>query len=238
MQSETPTTMRPPALIDGSPLETLTGWLGEHADALVGAVNPAGAPVAIPPAIPLRSEHQTDERSLLELVVPQDTKAVADAFVAALTRGVGIARIHMASEPTRALILSYVDLREDFGVLVRVVVAGDDEGGHTHGAFRANTLAPSRPRLGVMTKDEVAKILSVDTAVSLMLGWAETDMVGHSNLEFIHPDDHIRAIDNWMSRVTTDRVSTAQTVRLRYLCKTGAGCGSRRPTSRTPKPTA
>ena len=221
MPSETLTTMRPPALIDGSPLETLTGWLAEHTDAFVGAVNSAGAPVAIPPGIPLRSEHQTDDRSLLDLVVPEDTKAVADAFVAALTRGVGIARIHMASEPTRALFLSYVDLREDFGVLVRVVVAGDD-GGQAHGAFRASTLARTRPRLGVMTKDEVAKILSVDTAASLMLGWAETDMVGHSNLEFIHPDDHIRAIDNWMSRVTADRVSTAQTVRLRYLCRDGS----------------
>jgi diguanylate cyclase (GGDEF)-like protein/PAS domain S-box-containing protein len=215
------TMSRPPALLDVNSLDTLDAWLAEHPEALVGAVNPSGAPVEIPAAITLGPEHQTDQRSLLDLVVPEDTKAVADAFVAALTRGVGVSQIHMASEPTRVLLLRYLDLREQYGVLVRIVVtAGDDESSETR-AFRASNLDVARPRLGVMTKDDVAKILSVDTATSLMLGWAETDMAGHSNLDFIHPDDHIRAIDNWMSGVTADRVSTVQTVRLRYLCKDG-----------------
>ena len=107
----------------------------------------------------------------------------------------------MASEPTLPLLLRYLDLREQYGVVIRLVsAASSDEGPEP--AFNASDLAPSRPRLGTMTKDEVAKVLSIDTALSLMLGWAETDMVGHQNLEFIHPDDHIRAIDNWMSRTT------------------------------------
>src|ERR1019366_9588530 len=107
------------------------------------------------------------------------------------------------------------------GVLIRLVAAGDTLG-EPECIFRASNLAPTRPRLGVMTKDEVATVLSIDTALSLMLGWAETDMVGHQNLEFIHPDDHIRAIDNWMSRANADRVSTVQTVRLRYLSIDGS----------------
>jgi diguanylate cyclase (GGDEF)-like protein/PAS domain S-box-containing protein len=218
----TPVTMsRPPALVEVSPVETLASWLGQHPDAFVGAVSPSGAPVGMPAEIVLGPAHQTDERSLLDLVVPEDTKAVADAFVAALTRGVGLTKIHMASQPDRALLLQYLDLREVYGVLVRLVVTGGDDVAEA-GAFCTDALAPSRPRLGVMLKDEVAKILSIDTATSLMLGWAETDMVGHSNLEFIHPDDHIRAIDNWMSRVTGAEVSTIQTVRLRYLCKDGS----------------
>ncbi len=211
---------RPQALLDVSPNETLAAWMADDPDAFVGAVTPAGAPAEIPPGIVLGPEHQTDLRSLLELVVPEDTKAVADAFVAALTRGIGVTKIHMASEPTRPLLLRYVDLRETHGVLFRLVVAADSHA-EPERAFRASTLAPSRPRLGVMTKDQVAKILSIDTALSLMLGWGETEMAGHQNLEFIHPDDHIRAIDNWMSRVNADRVSTIQTVRLRYLCKDG-----------------
>jgi diguanylate cyclase (GGDEF)-like protein/PAS domain S-box-containing protein len=222
MTSESTVVQRPPALIDVNRVETLTAWLAEHPSAIVGAVSPSGAPVGFPTELPLGPDHQTDARSLLELVVPEDTKTVADAFVSALTRGVGFTRIHMASEPARALQLRYVDLREDYGVLVRLVVTGDEQDGTGGGSFRASNLVPSRPRLGVMIKDDVAKVLSIDTALGLMLGWAETDMVGHSNLEFIHPDDHIRAIDNWMSRVITEGVSTVQTVRLRYLCKDGS----------------
>ena len=214
-------TGRPQALLDVSPNETLAVWMAEHPDAFVGAVSPSGAPTEIPPGIVLGPEHQTDERSLLSLVVPEDTKAVADAFVAALTRGIGVTRIHMASAPTQPLLLRYLDLRETHGVLIRLVVAGDNLA-EPEWVLRAKNLAPTRPRLGVMAKDEVAKILSIDTALSLMLGWGETEMVGHQNLEFIHPDDHIRAIDNWMSRVNADHVSTVQTVRLRYLCKDGS----------------
>ncbi|HEV3212041.1 MAG TPA: sensor domain-containing diguanylate cyclase [Acidimicrobiales bacterium] len=212
---------RPQALLDVSTSETLAAWMAESPEALIGAVTPTGAPTAIPPSIALGADHQTDERSLLDLVVPEDTKAVADAFVSALTRGIGITKIHMASEPTLPLLLRYLDLRETHGVLIRLVVAGGAHG-QPERSFRASNLAPTRPRLGVMTKDEVAKVLSIDTALSLMLGWAETDMVGHQNLEFIHPDDHIRAIDNWMSRTNADHVSTVQTVRLRYLCKDGS----------------
>jgi diguanylate cyclase (GGDEF)-like protein/PAS domain S-box-containing protein len=216
------TVSRPPALLDVSPVETLSAWLAEYPDAFVGAVSPNGAPVMLPPEITLGPEHQTDERSLLDLVIPEDTKAVADAFVAGLTRGIGLAKIHMASQPTRALVLQYIDLREAYGVLVRLVVTGSSEDATDVEAFCAGSLTPSRPRLGEMVKDDVAKILSIDTATSLMLGWAETDMVGRSNLEFIHPDDQIRAIDNWMSHVTKSAVTTVQTVRLRYMCKDGS----------------
>jgi diguanylate cyclase (GGDEF)-like protein/PAS domain S-box-containing protein len=209
----------PDAPFDGGPAETLRSWLAEHPDAMIGAVTPTGLPVEMPPGIALGPEHQTDERSLLELVVPEDTKTVADAFISAITRGIGVTKVRMASDPSRPMLLRYLDLRDSHGVLIRFVAAGDS---HTEGGVRASSLAPVRPRLGVMTKDEVAKILSIDTALSLMLGWGETDMVGHQNLEFIHPDDHVRAIDNWMSSRNAERVSTVQTVRLRYLCKDGA----------------
>lgn len=227
---------RPPALVDVSPVDTLSAWLAEHPCALVGAVSPSGAPVAMPDGIVLGDQHQTDDRSLLDLVVPEDTKAVVDAFVSALGRGVGLSRIHMASDPARALLLQYVDLREHYGVLVRLVVAGDRDA--ADGGIRASSFAPSRPRLGVMLKDEVANIVSIDEAVSLMLGWDESDMVGHANLEFLHPDDHVRAIDNWMSGLLAGQVSNAQTVRLRYLCKDGTWIWPRRPTSGTTRPTA
>lgn len=222
MSTDSQVAERPQALLDVSPTETLAAWMAESPNAMIGAVTPTGSPTEMPPGIVLGSEHQPDTRSLLDLVVPEDTKVVADAFIAALTRGIGVTRIHMASEPTLPLLLRYLDLREQYGVLVRLVAAAETQGDDTDQRLRVSSLAPSRPRLGMMVKDEVAKVLSIDTALSLMLGWAETDMVGHQNLEFIHPEDHVRAIDNWMSRTRPDCASTVQTVRLRYLCKDGS----------------
>lgn len=211
---------RQESMLDVSATETLDSWLAGHPDAFVAAVTAAGAPTAIPEGISLGPQHQTDERSLLELVVPEDLKPVTDAFVAALTRGIGLTKIRMASDPSRPLLLQYVDLRSTHGVVMRLIASGDELG--DGGALSPSGLVSRRPRLGVMTKSEIATVLAIDTALSLMLGWSETDMVGHQNLEFIHPDDHMRAIDNWMSRMNADNLATVQTVRLRYLCKDGS----------------
>jgi diguanylate cyclase (GGDEF)-like protein/PAS domain S-box-containing protein len=203
-------------------METLAAWLGEHPDAIVGAVNNIGITVDMPDAIPLGPSHQNDERSLLELVIPEDFRAVTDAFVAALSRGVGVNRIHMASDPNQPLLLEYLDLQEEHGILLRMIVPADDLDGDTREMVQMSDLATTRPRLGAMTKSEVGTILSIDHATTLMLGWTEDDMAGHSSLEFIHPDDQVHAIDNWMGRLSSDHASSVQTVRLRYLCKNGS----------------
>jgi PAS domain S-box-containing protein len=72
-----------------------------------------------------------------------------------------------------------------------------------------------------MTKNEVAIILSADQATTLMLGWAASELVGKPSLDLIHPDDHVRAIDNWTSRLLSNGGPTVQSARLRYLCKDG-----------------
>ena len=201
-------------------VEGLSTWLEVHPTAMVGAVSSAGGPVEMPSTIPLGPGHQTDQRSLLELVVPEDSKLVTDAFVSALNRGVGVARVRMASDPSRPMLLQYLNVQSEHGVLLRTLVP-TEEIEESREAMSVSALTRTRPRLGVMTKSEVAMITSLDAACTLMLGWNEADMVGHQTLEFIHPDDHVRAIDNWMSRLSRSHASLAQTVRLRYLCKDG-----------------
>jgi diguanylate cyclase (GGDEF)-like protein/PAS domain S-box-containing protein len=201
--------------------ETLISWLDAHRDALVGAVNPSGEAVEMPASIPLGREQQIESRSLLELVVPGDSRAVTEAFVAALARGIGVAKIHLCSDPGESWLLQYLDLRERHGVILRMVVRGedfDDEHG-SHAAPR--DLTSARPRLCVMQKSEVAEIVTIDKATTLMLGWSPDEMIGHSTLDFIHPDDHVRAIDNWMSRFAGERGQGIHAVRLRYMCKDG-----------------
>jgi diguanylate cyclase (GGDEF)-like protein/PAS domain S-box-containing protein len=201
--------------------ETIVSWLGSHAEALVGAVNPNGEPVEWPAPIELGSGHKIDPRSLLDLVIADDLRAVTDAFVAALVRGLGVAKIHLSSDPSKPYLAQYLDMRETYGVILRFVVPASEFGDDTVGSDRALSVSATRPRLCVITKSEVASILGIDEATSLMLGWSLDEMVGRSTLEFIHPDDHVRAIDNWMSRFATGREQSIQTVRLRYLRKDG-----------------
>jgi diguanylate cyclase (GGDEF)-like protein/PAS domain S-box-containing protein len=201
--------------------ETLASWLGSHADALVGAVNPNGEPVEWPTAIELGSGHNVDSRSLLDLVVADDMRAVTDAFVVALARGLGVAKIHLSSDPSKPCLAQYLDMRERYGVILRFVVPASEFDDDGTGSDRGLAVSATRPRLCVITKSEVASVLSIDEATTLMLGWSPEEMLGRSTLEFIHPDDHVRAIDNWMSRFAAGREQSVQTVRLRYLCKDG-----------------
>ena len=205
------------------PDQSLASWLASHPDAMVSALGPNGAPLQMPTSIPLGLGHQVDTRSSFELVIPEDSRRVADTFVAALAHGVGVARIHMSNDPeTRApppLSRPASRTRDHpaCGDLWRGlrrrwprIWSGQPNGSNrrSHGS-------------GTMIKNETAAIISVDRATTLMLGWAASDLVGRSTLEFVHPDDQVRAIDNWMSRLTGRHGYTVQSARLRYLCKDG-----------------
>ena len=204
------------------PYRSLASWLESHPEAIVGAVGPNGGSLEMPASVPLGSGHQVDTRPFLEFVIPEDSRAVTDAFVASLARGIGVARIHMSGDPENSLLVHYLDLREQHGVILRAVTAGDGLDDDPKGPIRAAEFVPTRPRLGKMVKNETASIVSVDRATTLMLGWTASDLVGHSTLDFIHPDDHVRAIDSWMSRLTGEHGHGVQSARLRYLCEDGS----------------
>jgi diguanylate cyclase (GGDEF)-like protein/PAS domain S-box-containing protein len=197
----------------------LASWLGENPDAVVGGATPSGSPMPLPDGFPVPARFPREERSTLELVVPEESAAVTDGFVLALGRGFSVTRIHLAGSPHQTVLLHYLDMRDEFGMVFRLLVAssGDRQG---EAALVTEELSSTRPRLGLMTKDDVATILSVDEATTIMLGWAAEDMVGRRSLEFIHPDDHVRAIDNWMARHSS-HPGHVGTVRLRYLCQDG-----------------
>jgi diguanylate cyclase (GGDEF)-like protein/PAS domain S-box-containing protein len=205
----------------GRSSETLVTWLNSHKEALVGAINPNGEIVDWPTEIPLGSGHRIDTRSLLDLVVPDDLRTVTDAFVAALARGLGAARVHLSNDPTKPYLLQYLDLREQHGIILRFVIPASEIIDGEDAPEELRSVEATRPRLCIIKKSEVASILEIDEATSLMLGWEPEDMLGHSTLDFIHPDDHVRAIDNWMSRFAGGRGHSVQTVRLRYQRKDG-----------------
>jgi diguanylate cyclase (GGDEF)-like protein/PAS domain S-box-containing protein len=192
---------------------SLEDWIGNHPSALVCALNAEGTPVEMPPGIPLLDSHQVDDRSFLELVDPAEAAKVVSAFLEARNRGSSRTEIRLAGADPGHLTLQYFDARDRYGVLLRFVVV-DDEGGDA--TVQPQQIRATRPRLGIIEKNNVSAVIGIDDAVSLLLGWQPEEMIGHQTLEFIHPDDQSRAIDNWMEFI---RVGAGHTVRLRYLCR-------------------
>lgn len=214
----------------------LATWLSEHPDALVGALSPNGIPTGIPDGLGL-SAHAREDRSVLDLVIPEDSPAVTDGFVLALRRGISVTRIHLASDPDTTVLLQYVDLREEFGVVLRLLVSSEGDTGTGAAALSPDEILTSRPRLGFMTKDEVATILSVDDAALMMLGWPADAMIGHRTLEFIHPDDHVGpSTTGWLAGPTTPPASAPSGCGT--CARTAAGSGWRRRTSSSSSRTA
>lgn len=198
----------------GSPAYALEIWLHQHPTAVVTAVGPDGTTLPMPSALPLLSSHVIDERSFLGLVTVDQTTKVVSAFTEALQHGVAAASVVMADG--RDVNLHYIDVRAEYGVILRCVLSG--EGAHADAPLMVSDLPNGQPRLAVIEKDDVSTIRAIDDATSMLLGWTPEEMVGHSTLEFIHPDDHARAIDNWMEMIAR---GVRHSVRLRYRTKTG-----------------
>ncbi|HEY2812640.1 MAG TPA: sensor domain-containing diguanylate cyclase [Acidimicrobiales bacterium] len=198
----------------GTPAAALEVWLRQHPGAVVAAVGSDGTPLPMPPEVPLLGTHVVDDRSFLGLVAVDETARVVTAFTEALKHGVSITTIGMADG--RRVSVHYADVRDDYGVMLRLVLPVGE--GTAESDLTLADLPSSRPRLAVIEKDDVSTIRAIDSATSVLLGWTTEEMIGHPTLEFIHPDDHARAIDNWMEMI----VHGAQhAVRLRLGTKDG-----------------
>ena len=193
-------------------------WLAIHPEALVAALGADGHSAPMPAGVLLTRGQRIDGRSLLDLVVEGDRPKVATAFMSATEFGLSAVSLRMVGPPIQAVTATYIDMTEELGVFMRLVAPEQEE--HSSGSSLPDGIsARRRPRLGSCTKDQLARILSVDDAVCAMLGWAPEQMVGRRSLDFIHPDDQGRAIDSWMRLTASGK---AQTVRLRHLQKDGA----------------
>lgn len=198
-----------------APAGVLRAWLNLHPDAPVSALGPDGQPVPMPAGIPLLPSHRVDDRSFVPLVAPEEATRLVTTFNEVLQHGLAVVTVRMA-DGTAPVTLHYADVRNDYGVVLRVaLVEGDYEQIPAH----TDLISPSRPRLAVIEKDNVSAIRDIDEATTLLLGWTAEEMVGRPTLDFIHPDDQARAIDNWMAMVARgDR----HAVRLRYRSKDGS----------------
>jgi diguanylate cyclase (GGDEF)-like protein/PAS domain S-box-containing protein len=183
--------------------------LREHPDALVCALGNDGLIVPIPRSIGLWGQAAIEGRGLIDNVVNADRKTVIDTWRAAQTEGAAKNRVRLLREPARWMTLHFLNLREQYGVLLGIVIP-TDELAEDHGA--ADEVSATKPRMSTLKEDETGLVLDCDEAFTQMFGYTPADVLGQHVLDQIHPDDQARAIEGWLTMLSTRRM---QQIRMR-----------------------
>jgi diguanylate cyclase (GGDEF)-like protein/PAS domain S-box-containing protein len=194
-------------------LQTL---LVRYPEAPVAAVSPSGVYVEMPSSVPLTGQRLIEARSSLHFVVPEDRKAVTDAFHRAVIRGVSSVAVHLANDPERTANLFYFDVRARHGVFV-LVLADYTGVADVHSVVVSDSVMP---RFASTKKNETSVFLDIDESTTKILGWGPDQMVGRRSIDFIHPDDQGRAINSWMEMAAAPGASSR--TRVRHLCRDGS----------------
>lgn len=192
--------------------EEISALLARESDGLLVALGPDGFRVAMPQS-PLLARFRTvdvppDRATMVDLVAPADAMKVITTWERARETGAAIGTVHLRTDPGRPTTLTIMDARSLCGVWLGLV------GRATETSEVANLdpalLVPLRPRQGVVRKNFNAVITGVDERACQMLGWHPDRMIGTRSLEFLHPDDHGRAIASWMEMLARQKPSRAR----------------------------
>src|SRR5690242_5138631 len=196
--------------------QVLRSLLANHPEAAIAALGDDGFRIPLPGSVELDGHEALpvpeDRATLIDLVLPDETMAVVVAWERARAAGAAICTARMRNDPNRFLAMTFLDMRHRYGVWLGVVTDPQSEpGGNADVTALAGSLAiPLGPRTATMRKAWNGMCTGIDERLTRMLGWTADDMVGHRSLDFIHPDDHGRAVDGWMALL-----STGQTERIR-----------------------
>ena len=194
----------------------LSALLAEYPTAFVAAINADGVFVPMPASVPLRGHQVLKARSALDLVVSNDREQVISTWERVRATGGASTQVRLALDPGRPAVIHYLDARARHGVYVGVVVGAD-----MAALAGLQEIEPAPPRVARVRKNEVAVFLEVDEATTRILGWNAADMVGHRSLDFIHPEDHDRAIESWM-QMLSEPATVQPPVRLRHRRSAGS----------------
>lgn len=210
------------ALESGTLDSALSALLHGFPEAMLVTLDNSGARLPVPDSDRFRGFASLlgDQSTIVDVVVPEDRMQVVTTWDRAQCTGMAQGQVRALSNPVQALRLVFVDARERHGVWVGMLAAeGQWRSNDGAGGEGVDLLAPRRPRMAVMRKDMNAVITEVDDQASAMLGWSRSELVGHRLLEFMHPDDHERAIAQWLE-MRARRES--QRVRVRHSHRDGS----------------
>jgi diguanylate cyclase (GGDEF)-like protein/PAS domain S-box-containing protein len=160
--------------------------------------------------MPITGHRVIQASSMLDVVVPADRVVVIETWERARTAGVARAPVRLVATPDQTAILHFVDLRTQHGVFLGIVLPGEGEP-----ALREPVpVSGLPPRIARVRKNELAVLVDIDAATTQILGWTRESVIGRRSLEFVHPDDHERAIQSWLQMLANP--AARQAVRLRH----------------------
>ena len=191
--------------------------------AIVAALSDGGFRIELPDTFPL-GVHQPlavpgTPETMLDMLVAEDRLAVVRAWERARLSGIEVCPVHAAADPDRLLTLSVIDARRRFGVWVAALTEDARQVRSSPELVAGSLIVASRPRLATSHKSMMATITKIDANVTGMLGWAPEQMLGVRASEFVHPDDHDRAVASWMDLVAHRGI---QRLRFRHRCRDGS----------------
>jgi diguanylate cyclase (GGDEF)-like protein/PAS domain S-box-containing protein len=204
---------------DAATLETVLGsLLSLYPDAPVVALQADGVSIPVPESIALINNTVLEARTGMDLVVHADRVKLLTSWDHVLAKGSARCLVRLVDDPDVTVALYGLDLREAHGVVLTLFAPADASTGGS--AVRVRRTPKPPPRFATMVKDERSFVVKIDDALSEILGWSAQEMEGHRSIEFIHPDDHALAIDNWMDMLASP--GPGRRVRLRHRRRDGS----------------
>jgi diguanylate cyclase (GGDEF)-like protein/PAS domain S-box-containing protein len=201
--------------IDAETLDSLLhSLLTRYPQAPVSAAGADGVRLAMPDSIPLQRNPVLESPSGLHLVVPGDRVRLLATWDRVLACGAARCLAHLTGDPGTTVAYSGLDLRERHGVLLAVFTPVEAAEAFEAPDLEVREAERTLPRFSTMSKDERSFITKTDEAITQLLGWTAEELHGHRSIEFIHPDDHALALDNWMEMLASP--GPGRRVRLRH----------------------
>jgi diguanylate cyclase (GGDEF)-like protein/PAS domain S-box-containing protein len=190
--------------------------LREHPDALVCALSTNGLIVPLPGTVPLWGQTAIEGRAVIDGVVAADRSEVIVLWNRLDNEYAVNGKVRMLNRPSRWVTLHFLDLTATHGVRLCVVLPSGEPApeGAEHVEER-----PAPPRFATLLEDEGAKVIECDDAFTQMFGYTAEELIGKSVLDQIHPDDQGRAVEGWLTTLSTHR---DQLTRLRRKRKDGS----------------
>jgi diguanylate cyclase (GGDEF)-like protein/PAS domain S-box-containing protein len=203
--------------LDATRLQTaLHALLRAYPDAPVSALSSAGIFVEMPQSLNLKQNPVLEGRTGLDGLDGDTRVRLLKNWDRILKVGAGRCVFQPPGYPQEVTLFG-LDLREQHGVILTMLVGRD-----AAVASQAELEQPgsSTPRFATVRKSEMSIITMIDEAISEILGWSAAEMEGQRSLEFVHPDDHALAVDNWMQMLA--HPGPARRIRQRLRGKDGS----------------
>ncbi|MDQ1465751.1 MAG: hypothetical protein QOH10_166 [Actinomycetota bacterium] len=181
----------------------LQAALARHSGAAVAAIDDHGLITTMPADLSVTGCIVIEARWLVEMVVPGDRVAIAAAWET--VRTLGVATVSVAFRNGLRADIHWFDVRERYGVYI-AVVASDD--GAISDLATLSAMDEIAPRYGVARRNLAGNVLDADAAVPRLVGWSVQELIDAQTIDLIHPDDHERAIENWLETLAAPNCDT------------------------------